>query len=146
MHFLYKWSGNNAFIGLFAAINESVWEHTKIIFFPMLFYSIFINKKTGREYPCIKSAMSAGTIISVLLIISLFYTYSGIVGFNVDFVNIMIFYLSVIISMCTAYKLALSCSAEKYYTVLQICLIALVCLYFLFTFFPPDIPLFAEPK
>ena len=31
-HFLFEWSGGNPFVGIFAAVNESVWEHTKIVY------------------------------------------------------------------------------------------------------------------
>lgn len=34
MHFVYEWSGSNRFVGLFAPINESTWEHMKLLFFP----------------------------------------------------------------------------------------------------------------
>lgn len=33
-HFLYEWTENNFVVGLFAPINESVWEHMKLVFFP----------------------------------------------------------------------------------------------------------------
>ena len=36
LHFTYKWSNNNVIVGTFSAINESTWEHLKLIFFPML--------------------------------------------------------------------------------------------------------------
>ena len=34
-HFLYDWTGSNAIAGLFVPVNESVWEHMKLLFFPM---------------------------------------------------------------------------------------------------------------
>ena len=33
LHFTYRWSGRNPLI---APVNESVWEHMKLLFFPML--------------------------------------------------------------------------------------------------------------
>ena len=33
-HFVFEWSGNNTVVGLFCPINESPWEHLKLIFFP----------------------------------------------------------------------------------------------------------------
>ena len=33
-HFMYEWTGENAIAGLFFPINESTWEHLKLIFFP----------------------------------------------------------------------------------------------------------------
>ena len=36
LHFTYNWSNNNSLIGAFSAVNESTWEHLKLLFFPML--------------------------------------------------------------------------------------------------------------
>lgn len=41
LHFTYEWSQNNAIVGLFSAVNESTWEHLKLLFFPMLFLTLF---------------------------------------------------------------------------------------------------------
>lgn len=35
LHFTYEWSGDNAVVGLFSAVNESTWEHLKLLFFPV---------------------------------------------------------------------------------------------------------------
>ena len=42
LHFTYEWSGENLFVGSFSAVNESVWEHLKLVFFPMLITTIII--------------------------------------------------------------------------------------------------------
>ena len=31
LHFTYEWSGDNAVVGLFSAVNESTWEHLKLL-------------------------------------------------------------------------------------------------------------------
>ena len=36
-HFFYEWSNDNPLIGLFSPINESVWEHMKLLSF-LCFY------------------------------------------------------------------------------------------------------------
>lgn len=41
LHFTYEWSQNNAIVGLFSAVNESTWEHLKLLFFPMFFLTLF---------------------------------------------------------------------------------------------------------
>ena len=35
LHFAFEWSNQNALIGTFSAVNESTWEHLKLLFFPM---------------------------------------------------------------------------------------------------------------
>ena len=34
LHFTYKWSEENAIVGIFSAVNESTWEHLKLLYFP----------------------------------------------------------------------------------------------------------------
>lgn len=143
-HFVYAWSDNNVLIGLFTPINESIWEHTKLIFFPMLIYSIYLSKKISMEYPCINSAMTLGSLFGIILIIVLFYTYSGIIGFNITFADISIFFISVITSFYIVYKATIYCKTDDYSTILKSVQIALICLFIIFTFFPPNIPLFIE--
>ena len=141
-HFAYEFSGNNIIVGLFTPVNESIWEHTKLIFFPMLIYSLYLNKKISTEYPCTGSAMIAGSLLGIAMIITLFYTYSGIIGFNVAFVDIAIFYISVIVAFCVVYKLTTACKVERFKVFIQILQIVIICLFLIFTFFPLNIPLF----
>ena len=35
LHFVYGWSSSNMLVGLFAAVNESTWEHMKLAFYPI---------------------------------------------------------------------------------------------------------------
>lgn len=145
LHFAYDWSGNHFWVGLFTPINESIWEHTKLIFFPTLVYALYLNKKIKTEYPCVSSAMILGAISGVLSIITLFYTYSGILGFHVAFVDIAIFYISVIASFYIAYKAMLSCKIKKWAILLQALNLLMICLFLIFTLYPPNIPLFIQP-
>ncbi len=145
LHFAYEWSGNNIIVGLFAPINESIWEHTKLIFFPMLLYTAYLNKKLGKEFPCVRLSMNLASLLGVILIIALFYTYSGIIGYHVAFVDISIFYISVISAFYIAYKSTLSCYAQKFGILLEVLQVALICMFVIFTFLPPDIPLFINP-
>ena len=41
LHFLYGWTGENRVVGLYAAISESPWEHLKLLFFPVLVYTVW---------------------------------------------------------------------------------------------------------
>ena len=58
LHFTYTWSKNNSIVGLFSAINESTWEHLKLLFFPMLITTTigyFIFKDTFPNFLCSKT-------------------------------------------------------------------------------------------
>ncbi len=145
-HFVYHLSGNNYFIGLFVPVNESIWEHIKLLFFPMLIFSLYTNKKLSTQYPCIKSAMFFGIIVGAILIPTLFYTYSGILGFNVAIVDISIFYISVLTAFYVCYRTTCSCKANKYEPLLKSLILIIAVLFVVFTISPPGLPLFAEPQ
>lgn len=94
-HFVYELSGSNLIIGLFFPVNESTWEHMKLIFFPMLICALFLNWQLKKEYPCITCALHFGILLGTFLIPVIFYTYSGILGTNLTVLDISTFIISV---------------------------------------------------
>ncbi len=141
-HFFYEWSDSNKLIGLFSPVNESVWEHIKLFIFPMLLYSVFMVIKLKSEYTCVKSALFLATIWGCLLIPVLYYTYTGAIGYHIAAVDIAIFFISTILAFKLAYQATLSCKAYVYEPLLRIIIIILVLFFILFTYNPPNIPLF----
>ena len=87
-HFLYNWTDKNFIVGLFTPVNESVWEHMKLLFFPMLLYSFVMILNLKTDYPCITSSLCFGILIGALLIPTFFYAYTFILGKNTLFFDI----------------------------------------------------------
>ena len=143
-HFFYEWSGNNFFIGLFFPVNESTWEHLKLLFFPMFAYALLGGKRIEEEYPCIYNAMFFGILAGLLLIPILFYTYTGVLGFNVDWVNIAIYVISVIAAYIVVYKVAEDCKGKDS-MLLRYVMYGLILAFMVFTVYPPGIGLFQAP-
>ena len=144
-HFVYNWSNQNFIIGFFFASNESTWEHMKLAFFPMLLTSVYLNYRLKPDYPCITSSLSLGILLSTLLIPILFYTYTGILGYNIMLLDIATFPASIIIAFICIYKITQSCSVQKYETLLKALVLIMAIMFFVFTYFPPDIGIFADP-
>lgn len=144
-HFVYEISGHNFVVGLFAPVNESTWEHMKLLFFPMLLFSFYGRIYLTEKYPYINSSMAFGILLGTLLIPVLFYTYSGILGFNIAVIDISIFYISVIAAFYVAYLGTISGRMEKYKSLLNTFLLLFTAAFILFTVFPPSIGLFASP-
>ena len=40
LHFLYDWLGKSVWVAPFSGVNESTWEHMKLLFWPMLLFAI----------------------------------------------------------------------------------------------------------
>lgn len=144
-HFVYEWSGRNPLVGLFTPVNESTWEHMKLLFFPMLAASYFISRKLKPLYPCISSALALGILLGTFMIPALFYTYTGILGFHLLVLDIFTFLLSVAFAFYVVLKVTPSCLTGPYASVLMNLLILLAACFLVFTVFPPDLGLFAVP-
>jgi len=144
-HFLYEWSGNNYIIGFFTPINESIWEHMKLLFFPMLLFSLSTVTKLKKNYPCIISSLFSGILIGTVLIPVFFYTYTGIWGYDIFILDLLTFILAVIIAFSTAYKFTLSCRMQNYTIPLCAAIGAVLICFLLFTYSPPNIGLFTAP-
>ena len=144
LHFTYSISGNNNFIALFSSINESTWEHLKLLFFPMLLTTIIGYNSIYKSSCCFLCARAFGIFISISFTIIFFYTYSGILGKNIPLIDISSFFLSVIIgeyTSCILIKNSIACDKKAaciFLFILTIC-------FFLFTFYPPHIGLFKDP-
>lgn len=144
LHFTYEWSNYNSFVALFSAVNESTWEHLKLLFFPMLLTTIIGYFYIGKNIPNFLCSKLIGIVTSILFTIIFFYTYTGILGTNISFIDISIFFIAVLLGEYTTYKFLLSdssCNKRVSIIVLTILLIS----FFLFTFVPPKIGLFKDP-
>lgn len=144
LHFTYQWSGENRIIGLFSAVNESTWEHMKLLFFPSFVYFLVEHKKYGSTSKDLLTARTLGLLFGLAFIPVSFYTYSGIIGKNFMIIDIIIFAVSVFL---TFYFSSRFLSRPQRLTSLAAFLILLLMLilFFWFTFFPPHIQLFLDP-
>lgn len=145
-HFIFEWSGYNRIIGMVVPVNESTWEHLKLLFFPYLIWSV-IQYVITKEKAGIIFSKAIGAIIGMTAIVSFYYTYTGIIGRNIEWLNILSFFIGVLAAFICDYILM---RTEKFTSVFYDCVgtgifIAFIILFFLFTTAPPFIPLFKDP-
>ena len=144
LHFTFKWSNCNLLIGAFSAVNESTWEHLKLLFFPMLITTILGYFYIGKDLSSFLCARVFGIISAILFTIIFFFTYTGILGRNIAFLNILTFYVAVIIGEYISYRVMssnLNCNTS---TAIWALALLFFCFVF-FTYFPPEIGLFLDP-
>lgn len=93
LHFTYEWSGDNAVVGLFSAVNESTWEHLKLLFFPFLLLTILEVLLRGNMLPeQFLPARVLGILAGMGGIVVGFYTLRGVLGRNYDALNIALYF------------------------------------------------------
>lgn len=145
LHFVYDWTGSGFVSALFSGVNESTWEHMKLLYFPLLIFAVIERFffKDKHDFWCVKLI---GTVFGLLLIPIVFYTYNGIFGKSPDWVNISIFFIaaaSVFILETWLFKRNVINCRFPILAFIFICAIGI--LFFVFTFYPPQIPLFQDP-
>ena len=113
-HFAYEWSGNNPIVGFFTSLDESVWEHIKLLFFPMLLVGSFLINSLKEKYPAVLPGILAGNLAGCILIPVIYYTYSGILGRNISWIDISIYYICVSIAFSIAYYMTENGLGLKY--------------------------------
>lgn len=145
LHFLYDWLGGPLWIAPFSGVNESTWEHMKLLFWPMLIYTVFQSFffRDREDFLCVKLR---GTVLGIVLIPILFYTYNGVVGKSPDWINIAIFFIAAAIAYIYEsvlfYKAQTRCKNPLAAFAL---LFDIAFLFVLFTFVTPEIGIFKDP-
>ena len=144
LHFLYDLSGKSLWAAPFSGVNESTWEHMKLLFWPMLIYAAlqFFFFRDHEGFLCTKLR---GILLGLSLIPLLFYTYNGVIGKSPDWVNIAIFFVSAAAAYvyeARALKRGVPCRHPQI-ALAGLCLLSL--LFTAFTFFPPEIGVFRDP-
>ena len=145
LHFLYDWTGESALAAPFSGVNESTWEHMKLLYWPLFLFAMVqrLFFREEKNFWCVKLA---GMLVGLVLIPVLFYTYNGIFGQSADWINIAIFYIAAAAAFLLEWQFFrkdLSQCRHPRLAFVAICLIGI--LFVVFTFIPPEIPLFQDP-
>ena len=146
LHYIYEWSGNNVIIASFSAVNESVWEHLKLVFYPMLILGLieyYFVKNIANNYI---EAKAIGIFTAISFIVISFFTYTGIIGTNFFIIDILIFIISIILGEWTSYKLMKRKNESTIQTKILAggILIFLLSCFIIFTYVTPQVNLFRD--
>ena len=105
-HFAYELSGRNLIVGLFNPVNESIWEHLKLMFFPLLLWWAVIykikNKKCNATLNTWIVAASISLVVAPLSVVLLFYGYTGAFGIESLLIDILLTYICYFIALNVA--------------------------------------------
>lgn len=145
LHFLYEWSGEAAWAAAISGVNESTWEHMKLLFMPMLIFAA-LQSPFFRDREDFRAVKLRGILLGILLIPVLFYVYNGAIGKSPDLVNIAIFYISAALAYICETRLFKSERLRVKTSAFPLAvLIAIAALFVIFSFFTPEIAIFRDP-
>jgi hypothetical protein len=147
LHFTFELGGGLRPLALISAVNESVWEHLKIAFWPAFVWGIIeffaIRKKVKNFF----FAKAISFLLIPVIITAIFYSYTHFTGNSILAVDITTFFVSIAVAQIVGYRLML---IRKSYPALNILggilIIITLAAFSLFTFYPPKFFLFKDPQ
>lgn len=142
-HFLYSLTGECFIVGLFVPINESIFEHTKMVVLPIfIWWSIFylFRKKDLFVNAWFTSALIA-MISAIIAIPMLFYFYSQAFGIESLVIDILILLISLAIGQILGLHYYRHGKGIEYHFAIVL-MIVIIILFAFFTINPPAFPIF----
>jgi hypothetical protein len=146
LHFTFEWSGGQAAVGVFSAVNESVWEHLKLGYWPALAFALIEFKYLKESTSNFLFAKTVGIYLIPITIVVIFYSYTAFLGESILVIDISSFIIAVIFGQLVSYRLLTGKTLPN--NLSKFSLIALLLLglaFVLFTFYPPQLGLFQDP-
>ena len=148
LHFVYDWFPGTV-TAVFGAVNESTWEHLKLIFWPVVMFGIVEFFAYGKKIRGFLPIKMASLLLGMLTITALFYTYTGVLGFHLAPVDISTF----VIGTAAAYFFACRMLKEpRPWAESSLALFAALAVFFLFlvcfgsfSFHTPHLGIFQDP-
>ena len=147
LHFVYDWTGQARWAAFISAVNESTWEHMKLLFVPFFLFTMVQFIVFAEPLRSFFAAKAASILLGLLAIPVLFYSLGGMFGKTPDWVNIAIFFLADALLYLMSFRLltrgALRGGAWQLAGFLL--LWALAFAFVFFTYRPIHLPLWQDP-
>ncbi len=144
LHFTYGWSGRSPVVAAVAPVNESVWEHLKLVVIPVTVLGV-VEMKWVADRRRLWWAKLAEIAVACSFIVAFFYTYTGALGVrSIIAVDIASFLVAVALGQWTSYRLICSSGRVPPLWVSVTGTILVVVGFAVLTFAPPHMPLFQE--
>ena len=146
LHFTFEWSGSQPAVGIFSAVNESVWEHLKLAFWPALLYLLLESRPLSKSCNNFLAGKTLGAVLMIAIIPMIFYSYTAVTGTSIFVIDISSFAISVVVGQLVSYKLLTYRKLPKVLdTIALLTLTILAACFAVFTFYAPQMPIFRDP-
>lgn len=146
LHFSYQWSDKAVWSVLFGAVNESVWEHIKIFAMPYMVWAGFELAFARPHFRRFFVSKIIGLYFLTAVITAFTYIYTGFVGKNILWVDIISVFIWVLLSNFLSYILTVGdYNLRPWFSAALFCFMLYAVMYFSFSAAPPQIGLFKDP-
>ena len=145
LHFVFDLSGEWPPLALIAAVNESVWEHLKLGFWPALIYFFIEYRYIRKSSSNFLFAKAIGILLIPAAITVLFYAYTAFIQ-DMLAADLTIFVVAVVVGQLTSYKVLTVSPLPSWVNRLGMVLLILLAIAFgTLTYYAPQLPIFRDP-
>lgn len=152
-HFIYEWLPF-PILGIFFPVNESVWEHLKLCFYPILlvwllpwgeFFPRWHKKgEKGGWLPVAISGAAVSVTVASLTVLTWYYTLSAGFGLKGLWVDLLLLLVGIVLGQSLG--LYVSWRSTKTCQILSLLfLLILAGVLGVLAFYPPQLPVFISP-
>ena len=148
LHFAFEWSGYWKPMALLAPVNESVWEHFKLAFWPALLWAFLENAMLDElNARAFWSAKGYALLVTPILIAIIFYSYTAMLGQNIFALDIAAFVIAVVATQLSSAQLLKVNIHTRWRRSIGISLLLCQIVgYSTFTYYPPPLGLFEDGR
>lgn len=141
LHFLYELLPSPV-TAIFASVNESVWEHVKLVYWPMLLAGLILTRRSAE-----KKKIWSGILGAILAVPvwqwGIYYILKGGFGVSALWIDLVLYYGTLLAGFAFVRRIQDRQLPKWALPALVACVAALGVLIVCFTTFPPNLPIFA---
>lgn len=143
-HFLYKYGGKKPWMAVISPVNESIWEHLKIAFYPALVFSTLQALWLKSYSAQFLTAELLGIYVMFVFILVAEWIYPSILKRNILILDLLVFFVAIALSQTLSY---LWFAGQIYALPVELCWLIIAvqtAIFAAFSFWPPRLPLFRD--
>ena len=147
LHFVFDWTKHNRLVAIFAAVNESYWEHIKIAVWPVMLLQFVLFIAGGYQFAAFIPAATISLYSIPVAMVGVIYSYKMISKRNILWLDISLFFVVIAVAQSLFVLLLEQLNPSTVTIVLAVFfLIGLIAAFLRFTFRPPQEPdVFIDP-
>ena len=146
-HFIYEWYDNFLF-SMFFPVNESIWEHMKLLITPVLIYALieyFIYKNKSIKFNIFSLSYSISIIIGIILYLIIYLLFNHFFAHNIIVSIVLLFFDYIFISFVS--YLIINTRKIKYSkTIGNLLIIFIYFMFYYLTYYPIHYYIFYDTK
>jgi hypothetical protein len=147
LHYAFAWSGHSKIVALIAPVNESVWEHLKMGYWALIFFSLVEYCNVHHKINNYFLARLTGVLALEITILVIHYGYSLFVSENNLWVDIGSYVVGVINCQFLVSRLQQMKALSDVINMLSISVLTSIALLLgLTTYYPPHYELFKDSR